>query len=258
MLSFAFLLLCVPAWTLELVNVALTVDGIAGLPDAGAIALDAESKRIELEFDMTVGGNPVSSPPQQVSVVLTGDGVDSYHYPTVKGAEAKLTVPVAKLSPFIKQSPEIVVSVLTGDPDTEKNYFEPVGKLQAGLSARSRPARFGAKEEIVHQFGGLPKHVNPVISIIFIGGVVALTVGLFAGWTGVKAVNFDNLGKLPAGFTVQFLATLALIELIFVDYFLEASIFTTIFRTFVVGVVSVYLGSKVLRALHGLREAGKR
>ncbi|KAG7813117.1 hypothetical protein KL921_000663 [Ogataea angusta] len=258
MLSLAFLLLCVPVWTLELANGFLNIDGAAVSFEGSPIELEPTSKSIEIQFDILDEGKKLKSPPQQVSIIFTADNVDSYYYPKIKDSQAKLSLPLGKLSKYIKHSPEIDVSVLIGDNVKENNLFQKVGQIHSHLRSVPKPERFGSKPEIIHQFKSPQSHVNPIISIIFIGGVVALLAALFITWNQLDAVNFDNIGKLPCGYTVQFFVCLALLENIFIHYFLSASIFTTIYRTLIVAPVGVYVGSKVLRELHQLRQAGKR
>ncbi|KAG7831700.1 hypothetical protein KL920_000035 [Ogataea angusta] len=258
MLSLAFLLLCVPVWTLELANGFLNIDGAAVSFEGSPIELEPPSKSIEIQFDILDEGKKLKSPPQQVSIIFTADNVDSYYYPKIKDSQAKLSLPLGKLSKYIKHSPEIDVSVLIGDNVKENNLFQKVGQIHSHLRSVPKPERFGSKPEIIHQFKSPQSHVNPIISIIFIGGVVALLAALFITWNQLDAVNFDNIGKLPCGYTVQFFVCLALLENIFIHYFLSASIFTTIYRTLIVAPVGVYVGSKVLRELHQLRQAGKR
>ncbi|KAG7771100.1 hypothetical protein KL931_000798 [Ogataea haglerorum] len=258
MLSLAFLFLCVPAWALDLANGFLSIDGAAVSFEGSPIVLEPTSKSIEIQFDILDEGKKLKSPPQQVSILLTAGHIDSYYYPKIKDSQAKLDLPVSKLSKYIKQSPEIDVSVLLGDNVTEYNLFQKVGKIHSNLRSGSKPERFGSKPEIIHQFKSPQKYVNPIISIIFIGGVVALLAALFITWNQLDAVNFDNIGKLPCGYTVQFFVCLALLENIFIHYFLSASIYTTIYRTLIVAPVGVYVGSRVLRELHQLRQAGKR
>ncbi|KAG7877301.1 hypothetical protein KL938_004057 [Ogataea parapolymorpha] len=258
MLSLAFLLLCVPVWTLDLANGFLSIDGAAVSFDGSPIGLESTSKSIEIQFDILDKGEKLKSPPQQVSILLTAGDVDSYYYPKIKDSRAKLDIPVSKLSKYIKQSPQIDVSVLIGDNVKEYNMFRKVGQIHSNLRSSSKPERFGRKPEIIHQFKSPQKYVNPIISIFFIGGVVALLAALFITWNQLDAVNFDNIGKLPCGYTIQFFVCLALLENIFIHYFLSASIFTTIYRTLIVAPVGVYVGSKVLRELHQLRQAGKR
>ncbi|KAG7835873.1 hypothetical protein KL941_000825 [Ogataea angusta] len=258
MLSLAFLLLCVPVWTLELANGFLNIDGAAVSFEGSPIELEPTSKSIEIQFDILDEGKKLKSPPQQVSIIFTADNVDSYYYPKIKDSQAKLSLPLGKLSKYIKHSPEIDVSVLIGDNVKENNLFQKVGQIHSHLRSVPKPERFGSKPEIIHQFKSPQSHVNPIISIIFIGGVVALLAALFITWNQLDAVNFNNIGKLPCGYTVQFFVCLALLENIFIHYFLSASIFTTIYRTLIVAPVGVYVGSKVLRELHQLRQAGKR
>ncbi|KAG7820746.1 hypothetical protein KL909_000606 [Ogataea angusta] len=258
MLSLAFLLLCVPVWTLELANGFLNIDGAAVSFEGSPIELEPTSKSIEIQFDILDEGKKLKSPPQQVSIIFTADNVDSYYYPKIKDSQAKLSLPLGKLSKYIKHSPEIDVSVLIGDNVKENNLFQKVGQIHSHLRSVPKPERFGSKPEIIHQFKSPQSHVNPIISIIFIGGVVALLAALFITWNQLDAMNFNNIGKLPCGYTVQFFVCLALLENIFIHYFLSASIFTTIYRTLIVAPVGVYVGSKVLRELHQLRQAGKR
>ncbi|ODV86780.1 hypothetical protein CANARDRAFT_27170 [[Candida] arabinofermentans NRRL YB-2248] len=262
----SLLLLASQVNALKITKGSIQLDEATHQLHSAPIALETSNRNIEVSLILAEdNGALLESSPKQISVQLSAPnvGLETHFFPSKRGSSILFKFPVAEISKFLLTQDTIKLSLITGDLDSSKNSFIEIGQLKptseliAAASIES-PVRFQSKPEIVHIFKDSPEYANPLICSIFVLVVLVLFSNLILGWILVDAINFKNLTKLPIGLTVQFLACVALFELIFFDYFLGTSIFTTIFRCAVIGVATVYIGSKVLRGMYELRHAGLR
>ncbi|GME78508.1 unnamed protein product [Ambrosiozyma monospora] len=232
------------------------------------LPLDLNNTYVTVSFNLIDNEDmKLISKPEQVAVLLsTADQqLSSYYYPTFDSYTNLFTskISVKFISDFLKSSESIIVSVLVGDANPEYNLLVAIGELDPTERFRKsvkteKPTRFTAKPEIIHQFRAGEQYISPFISLTFALNAVGLFFALFLFWSQNSALNCNNLFKLPLGYTISFMASIAIFELIFFDYYLGESIFTTIYRSIGATWAAVLLGSKTLRGLYQLRESGSR
>ncbi|QPG74078.1 hypothetical protein FOA43_001399 [Brettanomyces nanus] len=227
------------------------------------IALDVVNRNLDISFRLLQdNGESIERPgPRQISVILSSDALkaQSYLYPSYK-VEAdvyELKVKVKDISDYLKKQDSILVKILVGDSNSENNVLETVVELQPSQKLRDDlkmelPKRFVVKEEIHHIFHGDSKHAPKFVSQIFVIDVVVVFGGLIYFWTYFDAINVGNISKVTL-MSFPFLGSLLGFEAVFYSYYLGTSIFTTLLRTVVVGILAIYFGSRVLGSLYRLR-----
>ncbi|VEU21890.1 DEKNAAC102864 [Brettanomyces naardenensis] len=229
--------------------------GLQGQP----IPLDVVDRELNVSFKLVNDdGSSIELPgPRQVSVVLYSEALNaqSYFYPHHEedAGVYNLDLSIRDISAYLRKQDSIVLKVLVGDSDASNNLIETIGeleptrKLQEDINVEL-PERFGPKDEIHHVFGEDSKQAPGVVSRFFVMDVFVVFAALIFFWVYGKAINVENATKVtPVSYL--FIGSLVGFEAIFYSYYMGTSIFTTLSRVVVLGLVGVYLGSKVLRSL---------
>lgn len=230
------------------------------------VPLNLTDTRLSIAFTILRDGDSSEFVnPKQVMVSLSSPNIGSefYLHPhLIEGKIYESNILVSDISSFLLSAEEIKVTVITGDPDTSYNDIISLGSIRPSAKLRQNkhveyPDRFQAKPEIHHIFREPPKSLPTFVTLQFSLLLFTLLAVLFFSWRYFNAVNFENLGKLSP-FTFAFLATIALFEYYFYDYYLGASIFTTLYRVAITGIVALFFGSKALNNLYSLRMEDNR
>ncbi|GEQ68785.1 hypothetical protein JCM33374_g2454 [Metschnikowia sp. JCM 33374] len=199
--------------------------------------------------------NPSKTQPHQLMFILSdSNGLDHAVFAKYKSGNAQADISVAKIPAALKKGGPIHVSVIAANGDhTEANVEFPVVQLVASdalqsLTSHAKPARLGALAEIHHSFKTDPTTVASIVPVVFSGIAVVLLVVLLGAWTSVLK---NELFASPQASTwkAALLSTLAYFEYTFFQYYLGASIFTTIFHAVLVAGPFLFFGSRALTAL---------
>ena len=197
---------------------------------------------------------------------------------------------------FISTSSRLDLYLAVGDftPDIQ-SILVPIGGVQlaydaltvnaAAKSAGPAPLKYQALPEIRHTFRADPKNPPVVITLVFLGSVVAALGGLFISVSPPPAHPPSHLHPLPHHFTNQeqqwaaiganlsalptalksapishptFFTSLLALEGIFVLYYLKWNLFQTLAAVGLVGPVAFLSGSRALREVRARRVKGER
>lgn len=236
------------------------------------IPINLADTRLSIGFSLVDESNDSIITPKQVVIELSSENLNSssYFYPKLtqnknKKSFYEANLPISKISKFLLVQDVIDISILTGDDESPKfnsiftiAKFKPSEKLQQDVNNDIKfPIRFGEKNEIKHIFHTGPKSAPSLISTQFILDIFIAFFGLLFFWHYYDAINFSNINKIsPLSFA--FVGLLFIFEYVFYDYYLGATIFTTLTRSSVIGALTIYIGSKVLKNLYKLRDSGLR
>ncbi|KAK6349367.1 hypothetical protein TWF730_010114 [Orbilia blumenaviensis] len=150
------------------------------------------------------------------------------------GQSKPLSVEIATVTPVL-------------DAVTKKSLPEPALKYQK-------------MKEIHHIFRAEPKSPPKVISLVFLGAVVACLPGLFGAWFTLSA-NVSHLPKSLAASPVAhplFFASLLAFEGVFFAYYTQINIFQTLAAVAIISPVAMLSGSRALREVRARRLNGER
>lgn len=212
----------------------------------------------------------VTKPHQSVVTIGNGKGLQHLLVPTVSPASNRvsLSIPVASLPNALKVEDHLFVKLILADAESARqdaSLFQLLAEIHPSDELKTTPhraaERIGIKPEIHHVFKQDPATVEPVIPILFIFGVMFLSLGLLVAWVSVIGVNlFNNVSSLSAGqlaCDVAFLACIVGYEATFVLYYLGSSIFTMLFYSAALSGPTIYFGSRTLRHLATNRQLNK-
>ncbi|TVY83306.1 Uncharacterized protein LSUE1_G001542 [Lachnellula suecica] len=122
------------------------------------------------------------------------------------------------------------------------------------------PLRYGKLPEINHIFRADPKSGPIIISLFFVGAVLATVPILLGAWAYLGA-NLDHLGKATSSAPIShilFFGSIVAMEGIFFLYYYTWNLFQTLPVAGVVGLVAFLSGTKALGEVQGRRLAGER
>lgn len=205
--------------------------------------------------------------PEHVVLALSVPELSSelYVYPKLlQGKVYEANLILRDVSPFVLSSEQIQITVITGD-QKETSYaatidagtLKPSEKLRADRNTVAKPRRFTERDELFFSFREKPKNLPSLISTQFSFLLLILVVVLILAWNYFDAANASNLTKYsPLSFL--FLASIFVFEYYFVEYYLGASIFQSLYRFAITGLFAIYFGSKTLRDMYKLRMAKLR
>ncbi|KAK6538542.1 hypothetical protein TWF694_010121 [Orbilia ellipsospora] len=158
-----------------------------------------------------------------------------------------LTLVVGSFGQGIPVSAEVGTLKLVLDPATKKTIAQPALK-------------YGKLEEIYHTFRAEPKSPPAIISIVFLGAVLACLPALFGAWFTLSA-NVSHLPKSLAASPIAhplFFASLIAFEAVFFAYYTKINIFQTLIAATVISPVAMISGSRALREVRARRLNGER
>lgn len=222
----------------------------------------------KIDLSLTIDG--LSKKPHQAVVTIGNEfGLEYSVIPQISITTKKLSVvvPVGQLPSSIKSQDKLFLKVIVADASSKgANLFTNLVELipSVDLKAASKhkqPERIGIKPEIHHIFKESPSTVGQAIPLIFILGIITLVLVLLVAWVSIIGFNLFNHAGDISGLQfindIAFLGCLAGFEGTFINYYLGASIFTTLFYSFILGGPSIYFGSRVFRDLAKFRKIGK-
>jgi len=192
--------------------------------------------------------------------------LETYFPLTVKGTsgKAKVEVPTSKIPPVLLQATEpLELTLMLGSPgqETYPSTIQ-IGTLKPTLEnppTYTPPVRYRAKDEIHHIFNADPKSPPKILTLVFLGAVLASLVGLVGAWALLGA----DLAALPSSLkaapvsNLLFLASIAAMEGTFAMYYLSWNLFRTLAVAAGIAVVAVLSGRGALRDARARRLAGQ-
>lgn len=183
--------------------------------------------------------------------------------------EIKLSIPINSLPPVLKSKLVLQLGLIVARENNlkfnlNKHLSEILfsDEIVFASTYKRKESDIGPKPLIHHTFKTEEKHVSSIIPIIFIAAAITLFLALNLSWNSLVGTNnlyrsFKTITPKQLSYNALFLLAIAFFEYNIFNYYLGQSIFTTLFRGFVIGLPSVYLGSKVLRYLRAQRLAGR-
>ncbi|ODV77365.1 uncharacterized protein CANTADRAFT_7840 [Suhomyces tanzawaensis NRRL Y-17324] len=230
--------------------------------------LPIESPKDKIDINLKINDDLAKRPHQVVlSLASIKDSALAAHFvPTFTVSnQIKASIPVNKLPEVLKIQDKLLLSLIIGDQvsgNLDRHLVEIIpGAEYKETSKYVEKPRVGRKQEIHHIFREDPKTINAIIPVAFIGAAVVLTLGLFASWVGFIGADltttFKTITTTQLTYNVSFLVTIIGFEVNFIKYYLGQNIFTTLFNSFILGLPSIYFGSKVLRSLRENRKVGR-
>lgn len=239
------------AWSISGGKVGIAMPGDPGelvsFANADTLSL-GPSRTLNVEWQV-----PEAPPlPRQASLRLYNEVCDHVVTAKVRGKKAKAVVTYHSLPACLSGAvnADILVAGGSSSPARAQKAFSlqvqeiAVPELDARLE---RP--MAAEPEILHQFRPEPRRVNPVIALVFVGAIDVLFVGLLVFWNKEAGIRFASL---------DFAVSLVAIELVFVAYFISASIFTAISAVAALTPIAVFTGQRALRKEHRRRNTAEK
>ncbi|KAK6347315.1 hypothetical protein TWF696_007386 [Orbilia brochopaga] len=136
----------------------------------------------------------------------------------------------------------------------------PVLDAAAKKALPAPPLKYGKLPEIHHIFRGEPRSPPKIISLVFLGGVLACLPALFVAWFTLSA-NLSHLPKSLAASPIAhplFFASLVALEGVFFAYYTSINIFQTLAAAAIIAPVALISGSRALREVRARRLNGER
>lgn len=222
------------------------------------VVIDNSTSEIDFSFAVAARDRPsqvsllVGFPERDLEVVMEAKVTEVGELVMYRYKIDQSTVPEALLYFAQAEQQPLTASVILAEPERRKdNVLASLFKIQVDLEQPveyQRPARFGAKPEIIHEFNPEPKTAPWNLVQFFILLIALVTFGLMVAWMSSGALNFHGV---PANFNVVYLLFFILsiigFEYIFVRYYAGTSIFDTLFAALYLAVPSLWLGTKFLR-----------
>lgn len=233
------------------------------------LLIDSPKDKLEMRLKMN---SDIDTAPHQIVVSISSadnSNLITHYIPvfTVNN-EIKLSIPLNKLPEVLKTKSKLLMHLIVADEDPNfknmnKQLLEllPTTNFQKTASYKSTDAIIGYKPEIHHIFQGEQKQVGSIIPILFIGCAIILFIGLNLSWNAIIGKDlyrsFSYITSTQLSYNVFFLLSIMGFEYNIFQYYLGQSIFTTLFRGFIISLPGIFFGSKVLRYLRNQRLAGK-
>ncbi|QLQ78052.1 hypothetical protein HG537_0A02990 [Torulaspora globosa] len=222
------------------------------------VVIDNSSSEIDFSFAVTSRDRPsqvsllLGFPERDLEVVMEPKVTENAELVTYRFKIDQSTVPSALLYFAQTEEQPLTASVILAELENHKNnVLASLFKIQVDLGDAveyTKPARFEAKPEIIHEFNPEPKTAPWKLVQIFILLIAVVTFGLVIAWMSCGALNFN---AVPTNFKVVYLLFFILsiigFEYIFVRYYAGTSIFDTLFAALYLSIPSLWLGTKFLR-----------
>lgn len=231
------------------------------------LTIDSPKEKIDIKLKLN---DDISQQPHQVVVSISdadNSNLITHYVPVVTvNNEIKLSIPLNKLPEVLKSKSKLLMHLIVADSKQDNLNKQLVELLstdnfRTASTYKSSDSKVGYKQEIHHIFRGEEKQVGEIIPIVFICCAVILFVGLNLSWNQFIGKDlyrsFSYITSTQLGYNVLFLLSIISFEYNIVKYYLGQSIFTTLFRGFIISLPGVYFGSKVLRYLRVQRLSGK-
>lgn len=229
------------AWTIKKAEVAVSGSGDVGeRAPVSSFTSPLElyaGKSLDFAFKLGGANEEVSNVPHQAFIRLSSADSDNTQIDKIipaklRGSSAKVVVPYKQI-PVQLHNHNLKASVLVSGHESESVEQDLLEVIVLGDNDEApvdlRVNGFGRslrnKPEIWHQFQLPPKHVNPIISFVFIAAIDVLFTLLLKGWSS----HVGSLTTLPSSTTrLSLVGIIAAIETTFVLYYISWSIFSLI------------------------------
>ncbi|KAJ9606363.1 hypothetical protein H2200_009324 [Cladophialophora chaetospira] len=214
-------------------------------------------------------GKTAKRPHQAFLLVQDQDGKLDVSYPFSVKESGKAVISLTQKdlpAQFLTPNTHLTTTILLASFSSTPGYSSPAFKLQptsdtnTPFPAAEKALRYGKLPEIHHVFRADPKSPNVLISLVFVGAVVA-TLPVLAGlWLLLGA----NISSLPTALSASplshtfFLSSIAGIEAVFFLYYTSWNLFQTLPVLGVLGTVAFLSGSRALTEVQERRLAGTR
>ncbi|KAK0618423.1 Oligosaccharyltransferase subunit Ribophorin II-domain-containing protein [Bombardia bombarda] len=222
-----------------------------------------------LKVILTAKDNGKAKRPHQAFVVLKDQesGLEAPFLFTVKEsgkAVAQISqkdIPVQLLLSTKPLKASVVIASFGSAQGLNTPVFDVSIKLDANAPPPSyeKPLRYGQKEEIRHTFKAGPQSPPKVISLFFVLAVLATVPALLVSWV-LLGGNVDHLTKAIGAAPLShasFFGSIVAMEFVFFLYYTSWNLFQVVPVIVVVGVVTVFSGTKALGEVQTRRLAGE-
>ncbi|PGH10288.1 oligosaccharyltransferase complex subunit delta (ribophorin II) [Blastomyces parvus] len=223
-----------------------------------------------LKLSLTTREGSATKRPHQAFLLLKEpeSGLDLSYPLTVKeSGKGKLELAQKELpAQFLRSSKPIDASIVIASFGSARGYDSRVFQLDvtrkdaASGPLPSEALRYGKREEIHHIFKADPKSPSIVITLVFVGAVLAALPTLAGLWLYLGA----NLNHLPVALKSSpishflFLGSIVGLEGIFFLYYTTWNLFQTLPAALAVGAIAFVSGSRALSEVQERRLAGLR
>ncbi|RVX67448.1 hypothetical protein B0A52_08801 [Exophiala mesophila] len=191
----------------------------------------------------------------------------SYPFSVKESGKAKLDLTHKDLPvQFLRGSSPLTASIILGSVGTSEALNSKAFTLNVDLEGSTtvpsseKPIRYGKRPEIHHIFRADPKSPNIVITLTFLGAVLATLPVLFGAWLYLGGnVNHVSraLSDAPLSHTL-FVGSIIGIEGVFFLYYTTWNLFKTLPVLSAIGLVAFLSGSRALTEVQERRLAGQR
>ncbi|KAK9464143.1 uncharacterized protein V1516DRAFT_669683 [Lipomyces oligophaga] len=218
-----------------------------------------QTAAIRLRFLVNSESEETVAKPHQVYAILydPASGLETAFPADVRdGGRSRLEIDYKLIpSALLGPSKPLVLKLVVASFGDEKPLLVEIATVipQYPEESVSSPSRFGAKPEIIHQFKPDPTFAPRSITLLVSAAIASLIILLFGLWSfiGVSPLSLSSFSSL------QFLAVIVIIELIFVKYYIGSTIFSLIGQASVLAPLAFFSGRNALRDLQTRRLAGK-
>ncbi|KAI5961763.1 hypothetical protein CANMA_003740 [Candida margitis] len=223
-------------------------------------------------IDIKLKYGQLDGQPEQIMLSLSDAkkaSLVTHYVPQVKSANIRYTIKASSIPDVLISKDALTLSLVIADSSGKSNIvkrlvdIKPSPGLASAANHEKKRFKFGIQPEIHHTFKEDAKTVNPIVPIVFIAIATVVFLSLLGSWVGFIGLNdlFRTVKSTSGGQLLQnisFLVTLIGFEVNFFMYYLDQSIFTTLFNGFFLGLAAVYFGSGVLKYLAQNRALGKQ
>ncbi|TGZ84382.1 hypothetical protein EX30DRAFT_338914, partial [Ascodesmis nigricans] len=257
-----------PNWTFTAGKATLLQKGEAegrsssfapGKPLEDPIALGSKDT---LKLTLTLNEGEDTGRPHQAYVLVKDAGSDlETHYPlSVKSnnGKAKLDLTHKDIPAHLLDTSDLSLSLVIASFGDNTPLLAPIGSVKPVITDAEKVTlekqkakdvgdeeRFGSKPEIRHTFRADPKNPPLVITLAFLGAVLASFVGILGVWFPFLGANLGHLpkamGTAPIAHTV-FFGSLIAVEGLFVLYYTRWNLFQTLGGVGIAGLISFLSG----------------
>ncbi|KAL2392072.1 hypothetical protein ABEF93_001253 [Exophiala dermatitidis] len=191
----------------------------------------------------------------------------SYPFSVKESGKAKLELTHKDLPlQFLRSTSPLSASIVIASFGASEGYNSEAFALtieldpNAPIQASETPLRYGKLPEIHHIFRPDPKSPNIVITLVFLGAVLATLPALLGTWIYLGG-NINHLGRALSHAPIShslFLGSIVGIEGVFLLYYTVWNLFKTLPVLLALGVVAFLSGGRALTEVQERRLAGLR
>ncbi|KAJ6256836.1 hypothetical protein Dda_8705 [Drechslerella dactyloides] len=235
-------------------------------PIAGVQTLKP-SDSLKILLTAKEGNKPMR--PHQLFLLLKDPetGLESFFaFDAKESGKARLDITQKDIPTALLTAPSLTMTIAiasfgkSSPLSAEIATISPVLDQTAKKALPEPPLKYGKRPEIHHIFRGEPRSPPKIISIVFLGGVVACLPALFIAWFTLSA-NVSHLPKSLAASPIAhplFFASLIALEGVFFAYYTSINIFQALAAAAIISPVALISGSRALREVRARRLNGER